>query len=293
MCVAPITFARSVLNGSGSIATIARAPPMRAPWMAPEPTPPQPTTTTTSPGFTFARSTTEPKPVDRPQLIRAAARSETDGSSFTSDASLTTIVSENAPSCVIRLSGSPSRWYRHWPSLIIGPASVDMPRSQRCWRPVAHQKQRPHDGMNVTATWSPSASDVTSGPTAVTTPAPSWPPTIGNSDLTPNTSRISGATLMSPDRRCSSEWHIPAYATWTWTSWRPGGSTSISSVVHGSWSPLQTAAANLHRRLPWPYFPCTARRRSETTGASGRLVPALPRHRPDHAGCSPARSTAG
>ena len=37
---------------------------MRAPWIAPEPTPPHPATTTVSPGLTLARSTTEPKPVE-------------------------------------------------------------------------------------------------------------------------------------------------------------------------------------------------------------------------------------
>ena len=73
MWVAPISLAFSSLKGTGSTATIVRAPAMRAPWMAPEPTPPQPTTTTVSPGFTLARSTAEPNPVAMPQLMRAAA----------------------------------------------------------------------------------------------------------------------------------------------------------------------------------------------------------------------------
>ncbi len=66
--------------------------------MAPDPTPPQPTTTTVSPGFTFARSTAEPKPVEIPQLMSAAARSDTPGSILTSDASLASTDSENVPS---------------------------------------------------------------------------------------------------------------------------------------------------------------------------------------------------
>ena len=39
-----------------------------------------------------------------------------------------------------------------------------MPMSQRYWRPEAHQKQRPHAGMNEAATWSPTASVSTPGP---------------------------------------------------------------------------------------------------------------------------------
>ena len=71
--VAPISLAFSSLKGTGSTAMMLRAPAMRAPWMAPEPTPPQPTTTTVSPGLTLARSTAEPKPVAMPQLMSAAA----------------------------------------------------------------------------------------------------------------------------------------------------------------------------------------------------------------------------
>ena len=59
------------------------------------------------------------------------------------------------------------------PSLIIGPASVAMPRSHRFWRPEAHQKHVPHEGMKDTATWSPSVTCVTLGPTSVTMPDPS------------------------------------------------------------------------------------------------------------------------
>ena len=85
-----------------------------------------------------------------------------------------------------------------------------MPRSHRCWRPEAHQKQVPHAGMKAAATWSPTATVSTLSPTSTTMPAPSWPPMHGNSESTPNTESTSGSTLMSPLRRCSSEWHIPA-----------------------------------------------------------------------------------
>ena len=33
-------------------------------------------------------------------------------------------------------------------SLIWRPASSTAPRSQRCWRPLAHDGQRPQDGTN-------------------------------------------------------------------------------------------------------------------------------------------------
>jgi hypothetical protein len=40
-------------------------------------------------------------------------------------------------------------------------------------------------------------------------PDPSWPPTTGNIDFTPIISSTSGGALMSPVRKCSSEWHMP------------------------------------------------------------------------------------
>ncbi len=128
------------------------------------------------------------------------------------------------------------------PSLIMPPASVIIPRSQRFWRPDAHQWQVPHEGMKETATWSPSATCVTFGPTSVTIPAPSCPPTTGNMDFTPIIASTSGVWLMSPLRRCSSEWHMPDQTIFTRTSRFPGGSISISSVFHGSLSPVHTAA---------------------------------------------------
>ncbi len=96
--------------------------------------------------------------------------------------------------------------------------------------------------MNETATWSPSATCVTLVPTSVTMPEPSWPPTTGNMDFTPIISRTSGVWLMSPVRRCSSEWHMPDQTIFTLTSRLPGGSISISSVFQGSFTPVHTAA---------------------------------------------------
>ena len=96
--------------------------------------------------------------------------------------------------------------------------------------------------MNETATWSPSETCVTLVPTSVTMPEPSCPPTTGNMDFTPIISSTSGVWLMSPVRRCSSEWHMPDQTIFTRTSRLPGGSISISSVFQGSFSPVHTAA---------------------------------------------------
>ena len=96
--------------------------------------------------------------------------------------------------------------------------------------------------MKDTATWSPSATWVTLVPTSVTMPEPSCPPTTGNIDFTPIISSTSGVWLMSPVRRCSSEWHMPDQTIFTRTSRLPGGSISISSVFQGSLSPVHTAA---------------------------------------------------
>ena len=75
--------------------------------------------------------------------------------------------------------------------------------------------------MNPNTTWSPGASQLTPSPTSCTTPAPSWPPMIGSSNG------------RSPVTRCSSLWHMPLAAIFTSTSPGLGGSSSISSTLHG------------------------------------------------------------
>ena len=96
--VAPTSLAFSSLKGTGSTAMMVRAPAMRAPWMAPDPTPPHPTTTTVSPGLTLARSTADPNPVEMPQLMSAAAFMLACGSMRTSEFSWQTISSAKVPS---------------------------------------------------------------------------------------------------------------------------------------------------------------------------------------------------
>src|SRR3954463_6205943 len=62
----------------------------------------------------------------------------------------------------------------------------------------------------------------TPGPTSVTMPAPSWPPSTGKP-----------AIGMPPVTRWWSEWHIPAVSIWILTSSRTGSPISISSMDHG------------------------------------------------------------
>ncbi len=70
------------------------------------------------------------------------------------------------------------------------------------------------------------------GPAASTTPAPSWPPTIGS------------RAVASPVRRCSSEWHMPEAANLMRTSPARGSSSSSSVTSHG-WPVALTTAARV------------------------------------------------
>ena len=104
------------------------------------------------------------------------------------------------------------------------PNAVPAPISHRLLCPEAQLGQRPHAGMNPNTTWSPGATEKTPGPTSITTPAPSWPPMHGGSLVAP---------ARSPVTTCSSLWHIPLAASLTSTSPVFGGSSSISSTLHG------------------------------------------------------------
>ena len=64
-------------------------------------------------------------------------------------------------------------------------------------RPARHDRQTPHGTSQDKATGWPTRTLVTPGPTASTTPAPSWPMTIGV------------GRGHSPSRTCRSEWQTP------------------------------------------------------------------------------------
>src|SRR3954452_7597468 len=100
------------------------------------------------------------------------------------------------------------------------PARTPAPSSHMLPRPATHIRQRPQEGRKDRTTWSPSARSCTSGPTSVTTPAPSCPPRTG-----------AHGSGMSPVSRWSSLWQMPDEVSLTVTSRRFGGSSSISSTL--------------------------------------------------------------
>src|SRR5271170_1487839 len=84
--------------------------------------------------------------------------------------------------------------------------------------------------MNDNTKWSPGARSSTPGPTSVTIPAPSCPPSTGKP--------IIG---IPPVTRWWSEWHMPAASIWILTSSLWGSPISISSMDHG-WLNSQISA---------------------------------------------------
>ena len=81
--------------------------------------------------------------------------------------------------------------------------------------------QPPQLGTNTRMTWSPAARPFTPGPSSTTSPAASWPSTMGIGR---------GRSPLTVER---SEWHRPAALMRTSTSPSPGGSSSTSSMVKG------------------------------------------------------------
>ena len=121
--------------------------------MAPDPTPPQPTTTTVSPGLTLARSTADPKPVEMPQLMSAAAFMFAEGSRRTNEFSWHTISSAKVPSCAIRFIFVAIQVVAVRPVADHAAGQGRHPEvTQVLATRVAHQWQVPQDGMNDTAT---------------------------------------------------------------------------------------------------------------------------------------------
>src|SRR6185437_4193403 len=111
------------------------------------------------------------------------------------------------------------------------------PELQRFWWPVEQYRQVPQLGMKLQTTWSPEATLVTPGPTDSTTPAASWPPTMGK------------RTGVSPSMTPRSEWQRPAAATLIRTSPAFGSSTSSSTTSNGWPVAVSTAARVFTVRL--------------------------------------------
>src|SRR5260370_24770310 len=149
---------------------------------------------TTSPALTWPTLITEPQPVVTPQVTSETHSSGMSGSTFASERSSATIHCEKVPVEATPPISIPSILNRN-PPFASTPVARLAPRSHRLLWPVMHQRHLPHVGIQETPTWSPTATPVTPGPTASTTPAPSWPPTMGR--------------LVPPHLLFSSEWHTP------------------------------------------------------------------------------------
>src|SRR3990167_3959524 len=134
-------------------------------------------------------------------------------------------------------TGSP--WYeRRLPPPSKVPAALAAAAgSHSTGRPSAQGRQCPQLGTNSRMTWSPGSRSITPSPSASTTPAASWPSTMGV--------RRGRSPLMME----RSEWHSPAAATRTSTSPGPGGASStsvISSgrlVAYGAGAPIRVKTA--------------------------------------------------
>ncbi len=173
--MAPRASAVSRLSGAVSMATIRVAPAMRAPWTTDWPTPPQPSTATDDPGHTAAVLSTAPTPVVTPQPMSASCSSGRSVCTLTSERSSTTAWSANVPMPSMGTAALPSpRASRRSPRWSASSShSRDSPRRQN--------QHAPHAVIHVQTTRSPGATSRTSRPTSSTTPAPSWPRTIGGS----------------------------------------------------------------------------------------------------------------
>jgi hypothetical protein len=193
--VAPAVRARSSFVAEVSTAMIRSAPARRAPVTAESPTPPSPTTSTVSPGWAPAAFWAAPTPVRMAQPSRAASSRGTSFGRGTTAVAAQTTSSAIAPRPRQASNGEPSaRWP---PGAPVRPSIAE--HSQGSSR-VQNQQAR-HGTAQLRTTWSPTATVVTSAPTAVTTPAASCPSTWGyDGDRVP----------LTIDR---SEWQTPATRT--------------------------------------------------------------------------------
>src|SRR5574337_512733 len=221
--VAPAARARPSFSGERSAAMIGSAPANRAPATVDKPMPPSPSTVTESPSCTRAALRTAPTPVSTAQPISAASANGSCCGSVISAASLTTTCSASAPTPSVTFAGVPSasvpRGRDATPSAVTH--SHGSPRRQN-----QHSRQ---GGDQLTTTWSPTATRLTSGPIVVTTPAASCPRITGNS----------GVTVPLICER--SEWQTPAARTATCTFPGPGSGNSTSSTAR---SPPAARATN-------------------------------------------------
>ena len=140
---------------------------------------PAPNTTQVEPGRTAAVRIAAPRPVERPQANRQAASSGACGSIRASAISGITVYCAKVEVPMKWRIGSPSRESRvvpsgRWPRFCC--SRIARQRFVSGLRQWTHSR---HCGENSVTTWSPSASESTPSPSRSTTPAPSWPSTVG------------------------------------------------------------------------------------------------------------------
>ncbi len=165
-----------------------------------------------------------------------------DGSIFTTELLCTTMYGLKVPSSVIGKTGSPvggvdavgavgDRGAREQQGAQIAQVT-HAGLTRRAF--TAGRDERQHHvvaGLDVPST---------PGPTSVTMPAPSWPPSTGKP-----------AIGMSPVTRWWSEWHMPEASIWILTSSLTGSPISISSIDHG-WLNSQMRAPFVFIRMCLP-----------------------------------------
>ena len=140
---------------------------------------PAPKTTQVVPGCTAAVLIAAPSPVESPQAKRQTCSKGASGLTLASAISGITVYSAKVEQPMKwRISSSP-REIRVLPSGRKPLFCCSRIAMQRLVRGSTQCTHSPHWGEKRVTTWSPSASEVTSGPTRSTTPAPSWPSTVG------------------------------------------------------------------------------------------------------------------
>ena len=181
MCVAPIVLASSSFLSSMSTAMILDAPASTDPAIAAMPTPPHPMTATVEPRPTLPVLIAAPSPAITPHPSRPTAAARADGSTLVHCPAATRVFSAKAPMPSAGDSSVPARS----PSANVIFCVALWVAKQYCGSPRLQARQSPHTARQLRTTKSPGATPVTSGPTASTTPAASWPSRNGNSSLIP------------------------------------------------------------------------------------------------------------
>ena len=131
------------------------------------------------PGATAAVLIAAPSPVESPQAKRQACSKGASGSIFASAISGITVYSAKVEQPMKWRIPSPSREIRVVPSgrrPLFCSSRIAMQRFVRGSTQWTHSR---HCGEKRVTTWSPGEREETPAPTLSTTPAPSWPSTVG------------------------------------------------------------------------------------------------------------------